>query len=237
MAVYGQPKMLGVWFDTLRSYPPEIIAAMELVIVDDAGIPAAEIPQDIQDLLPCKLFRVKVDIPWNQPGARNLALDHIDTKLILFVDPDMVFPPEAMERMVEAGEGLELKHVIRYQLKHKGSGLTDSTSPNTWFLHVEDFLYVQGYDEDFCGAKGWSDVQLLDIMKALYKIRHDPTLVADFYSLHQVSDSQVFSLDRSYEKNTKLRSRKARLAGLMGGWAKFSQAPRMKLRFDWDRLL
>ena len=236
MAVYGQPKMLEVWFDTLRSYPTVLLNQMELVIVDDHGNPAAEIPQDIQDLLPCKVFRVIDNIPWNQPGARNLALANMDTRLVLFVDPDMVFPAGMMNLMLLAGLGLKGGEVIRFMLKHRSGaskGKLDPSSPNTWFLHVEDFLRVGAYDEDFSGNKGWSDVQLLDVMKANYKIQHNPNLFADFYGVDEVSDAMVTSLDRSTKANKHKRLLKVKEARMMGGWAKWTKyhCQRERLRF------
>ena len=243
MAVYGQPLMLGVWFDTLRTYTPEILAEMELIIVDDCGDPAAEIPDDIQAMLPCRLYRVTDQIPWNQPGARNLAIDEAATKLILFVDPDMVFPAAMMEKMLDAGLALEKLHVIRFQLRHRkgpSAGYIDPSSPNTWFLHVEDFKRVGGYDEDYCGHKGWSDVQLLDIMKTVYKVRHDPKLFAEFYSRKEIDDADVQSLDRNVKHNRYIRLGKVRQANLTGGWGKYARdvvCKRPSLRFTWERVL
>jgi hypothetical protein len=240
MAVYGQPKMLEVWFDTLRSYSKPMLASMELLIVDDCGDPAAVVPDDIQALLPCHLFRVTENIPWNQPGARNLALDHCLTDLVLFVDPDMVFPLGMMTMMLDAGLALERGNVIRFQLKHRGgrnAGAIDPSSPNTWFLHAKDFLEVGGYDEDYSGHKGWSDVQLLDVMRSVYKIRHDPKLHADFYNIEEVPDAMVTTLDRSHRANKAQRLLKVKEARMMGGWPKWIQTPRKRLRFEWRKLL
>jgi hypothetical protein len=243
MAVYGQPLMLGVWFDTLRTYTSEMLAEMELIIVDDCGDPAAEIPEDIQAMLPCRLYRVTKDIPWNQPGARNLAIDKAATKLILFVDPDMVFPARMMEKMLDAGAALEPHRVIRFQLRHRlgrAKGHIDASSPNTWFLHVEDFRRIGGYDEDYSGHKGWSDVQLLDIMRTVYKVRHDPTLFAEFYAAEEIPDAMVSTLDRNTKHNKYQRLGKVRQANLTGGWGKFARdvvCKRPRLRFEWEQVL
>jgi hypothetical protein len=237
MAVYGQPKMLEVWFDTLRSYQPELLEQMELLIVDDCGDPPAEIPDDITQLLKCRLFRVTDNIPWNQPGARNLALEQCRTPLILFVDPDMVFPADMMRRMMEAGYKLAKGEVIRFMLKHRKGGKVDGSSPNTWFLHVQDFLAIGGYDEDFCGNKGWSDVQLLDVMKTYYKTHHRDDLHADFYNVDEVKDAMVTTLDRSHKANRHLRIRKTQWARRRGGWKAFVKRNRTRLRFTWERKL
>ena len=238
MAVYGQPKMLEVWFETLRTYSPDMLADMELLIVDDCGSPPATIPDDLVYALPCQIFRVTEDIPWNQPGARNLALDHCRTPLILFVDPDMVFPASMMDKMLDAGMALPEGEVIRFMLKHVGSGVLDGSSPNTWFLHVKDFLTVGGYDEDYAGNKGWSDVQLLDVMKTTFKVHHRKDLFADFYSTDEIEDAMVTTLDRSHVVNRKLRVRKVDWSRRRGGWKAFVKAGgRPRIRFAWEQVL
>ena len=238
MAVYGQPKMLEVWFETLRGYSESTLEQMELLIVDDYGSPPAEIPANIHDLLPAQLFRVTENIPWNQPGARNLALQECRTPLILFVDPDMIFPATMMARLLEAGVTLPEGEVIRFMLKHKSSGVLDGSSPNTWFLHVKDFDHVGGYDEDYAGNKGWSDVQLLDVIRTVFKVHHRKDLFADFYSSEDVPDAMVTSLDRSHVVNRKIRVRKVAWARRRGGWKEFVRiGGRPRIRFTWEQVL
>lgn len=238
MAVYGQPKMLEVWFEMLRSYPPETLAKLELLIVDDCGSPPATVPDDIQAMLPCQLFRVLEDIPWNQPGARNLALDHCRTPLVLFVDPDMVFSPAMMDRLLETGASLRKGTVIRFMLKHRSNGKLDGSSPNTWFCHVSDFMIVGGYDEDYAGHKGWSDVQLLDVMTATFKIQHRADLFAQFYNVDEIADAMVTTLDRSHVINRRLRLKKVAWSRRRGGWKAFVKAGgRPRIRFPWEQVL
>lgn len=239
MAVYGQPKMLDVWFKTLRSYPKDLWDQMELIIVDDCGTPPAMIPKDIQNMLPCRLFRVLEDIHWNQPGARNLALEHMTTKMVLFVDPDMIFPMAMMRKMLEVGAALGPRRIIRFSLKHRTgtkSDIIDMSSPNTWFMQVADFKAIKGYDEDFSGHKGWSDVQLLDVMRSAYRVHHSADLYADFYGVNEVEDAAVVGLDRSTVHNKKLRVYNTRVSKQMGGWVKFSKRPVPKLRFKWEEV-
>lgn len=149
----------------------------------------------------------------------------------------MVVQPDMMDRMVDAGARLPEKEVIRFMLKHKGSGVLDGSSPNTWFMHVSDFLWVGAYDEDYAGNKGWSDVQLLDIVKSFFKVHHRADLFVDFYSVNEVSDSMVTSLDRSHAANRKLRLRKLSWVRRKGGWKAFLKADRTRIRFPWTKIL
>jgi hypothetical protein len=241
MTTYSQPKMLGVQFDTIRSYPKDVLDQMELSIGDDCGVPKVEIPEDVQALLPCKLFRALDDIHWNQPAMRNLLLEHVETPLVLFIDVDMALPPGMMRKMLESGAALPRRRVIRFCLKHcsgPSAGSIDRSSPNTWFMHAADLRAVKGYDEDFCGHKGWSDCCLLDVLKAHYRIQHDPSLHADFHGIDEISDAAVTTLDRSTAHNKKIRIRKVKEARMVGGWIKWVRMlKRPNLRFRWERLL
>lgn len=240
MATYGQPLMLEVWFETLRSYPKDVLDQLELLIVDDCGDPPAAIPEDVQALLPCQLFRVLDDIRWNQPGARNLALFHVRTDLVLFVDPDMVFPDGMMRKMLDVGFELPRSRVIRYCLRHREGpkkGMVDMTSPNTWFMWADDLRRVGGYNEDFCGSKGWSDVELLDVIRSTYRVRQDQELFAEFYGVGEIPDAAVHGLDRSTARNKKIRVNNIRIAKQMGGWLKFARRPHPKMRFRWEQVL
>ena len=237
MAAYGQPRMLQEWFDTLIGYPSEIHSCLELLIVDDCGTPPVEIPDEVNDLFPVQLFRVTEDIPWNQPGARNLALDHCRTRLVLFVDPDMVFGADMMRGMISAGYELPEGEVIRFMLKHRNNGQLDGSSPNTWFCHVDDFRKVNGYDEDYAGHKGWSDVQLLDVMRTHYKIHHRADLFASFYSAEHISDALVTGLDRNTVHNRKIRVRKVEWSRNHGGWKAFVKEKKPRIRFKWEQVL
>jgi len=241
MAVYGQPLMLLEQIKTIMHLSEMVWAHLHVVIVDDHGTPPVD-PLLVYNLdrlcKSAKLFRVDKDIPWNQMGARNLGMQH-SSGWCLMVDPDMVFDDPTLRRMLEAAEKLTRGHVVKYALKHKNSGKLDMTSPNTWLLHRDDFFAVGGYDEDFAGNKGWSDVQLLDILRACYKVQERSDLWAHFYGNDSIPDAMVKSLDRSTSANKKKRVKKVAQARKAGGWARWAKTERVKaerLRFPWTQL-
>lgn len=232
--------MMEEQVETIIRYPKEVRDRLTVVIVDDCGTP----PMDYEKftLLPqfckaAKLFRVTQDIPWNQPGARNLGMQHSSGHCLL-IDPDMVFDGSMIERMIEAAKKLPRRHVVKWGLRHVNSGKIDMTSPNTWLIHRDDFFEVGGYDEDFAGHKGWSDVQFLDIMRACYKIENRPDLFANFHSTDSVADAMVTSLDRSTSTNKKKRLKKVAQARAAGGWARWAKTRKdvPRLRFPWTQL-
>lgn len=240
MAVYGQPLMLREQFLAITAYPQHVRERLNVVVVDDCGTPPVDVGTVTclaQIVKSAKLFRVEQDIPWNQMGARNLGVQQSSGHCLL-IDPDMVFDGAMIERMIEAAKKLARGHVVKWGLKHVSSGKLDMTSPNTWLIHREDFFAVGGYDEDFAGNKGWSDVQFLDLMRAVYKIENRPDLFANFHGTDSVPDAMVKSLDRSTAANKKKRLKKVAQARAAGGWARWAKTRRdvPRIRFPWKQL-
>jgi hypothetical protein len=241
MAVYGQPLMLTEQVKAISAYPDEVLDNLNVVIVDDCGTPPVDIgvPSYLHAFAKSvQLFRVEKDIPWNQMGARNLGMHHA-RGWCLMIDPDMIFDGPTMLRMMQAAKKLSRGRIAKFGLKHVNSGKLDMTSPNTWLLHRDDFFAVGGYDEDFAGNKGWSDVQLLDILRSCYKLEERPDLWAHFHGTDSVPDAMVKSLDRSTSVNKKKRVKKVEQARKAGGWARWAKSTRVsaeRLRFPWKQL-
>lgn len=240
MAVYGQPLMLREQFKAIMGYQESVLRHLNVVVVDDCGSPPAEVDHfDVMDSFcnSAKLFRVMQDIPWNQMGARNLGMQQSSGHCVL-IDPDMVFDGDVMARMIEAASKLARGHVIKWALKHVNSGRIDMTSPNTWLLHRDDFFAVGGYDEDYAGNKGWSDVQFLDLMRACFKIENRPDLFANFHGTDSVPDAMVMTLDRSVTANRKKRVKKVAESRRAGGWARWAKTRKdvPRIRFPWTQL-
>jgi hypothetical protein len=241
MAVYGQPQMLWKQIETIQHMSDDVLEHLNVVIVDDCGIPPVELKWIIELALLCKsakLLRVDKDIPWNQPGARNLGMHH-SAGWCLMIDPDMVFDDPTMRRMLQAAEKLTRGRAVKYGLKHVNTGKLDMTSPNTWLLHRDDFFAVGGYDESFAGAKGWSDCCLLDVLRSCYKVENRPDLWAHFYGTDSIPDAMVKSLDRSTAANRKKRVKRVAQARKAGGWARWAKTEGVaaeRLRFPWTQL-
>ena len=235
-SVYGQPRMLDKQIATMFDYSPEVCRHLSVVIVDDCGDPPvdADCLHRLSLLKSVKLLRVTKDIPWNQHGCRNLAMEHAQGWCLL-MDPDFVFDGDTLRRLMQCAEKLTRGRVAKYGLTHKSNGKLDMTSPNTWLMHRDDFFAIGGCDEDFSGHKGWADVQLLDLIRACYKIEMRPDLSASFYGPKDIEDAMVSKLDRSTAANKKKRVKKVGQARAAGGWARWAKTrvnlPR--IRFPW----
>lgn len=241
VAVYGQPKMLARQLEEFATYQDDIRKHLELIIVDDHGDPAVTEQEGAAfgALLRTEVYRVLDDIPWNQMGARNLGMKMARHEWCLMIDPDMVIDAPTMLRMIAATNALKPGHLVKYGLKHVNEPKrdVDMSSPNTYLIRKSDFWQVGGYDEDFAGNKGWSDVQLLDVLKAHYKIHNRPDLHAHFYSTNQIDDAAVMTLDRSTKHNRAIRLRNAAKARKLGGWIRWTQRRAdQTIRFKWDRI-
>lgn len=235
MACFGQPQMMQKQMWTIAAYPRPIRNQLKVIVVDDCGDPPFLPSGEPFDL---RVFRVSENIPWNQCGCRNLVAHVADDGPMLLMDPDMVFPTEMMERMIQAAEKLPRGQVAKYGLRHVGNKELDMTSPNTYIIHREDFLACGGYHEGYAGHKGWSDVELLDILSAFYKMRKRPDLYADFYSIREIPDAAVMGLDRSTKHNRGIRIKRHGQAKAVGGWIKFVKNQKsQKLRFPWAEVI
>lgn len=236
MAVYGQPLMLEKWWETLRTYDAAVLDRLHLVIVDDHGDPPAAIPRDIQELLDCQLLRVTESIAWNQMGARNLGVREARTPWVLMLDPDMVVEPKVARRLLEwilkLRRGCLVKLLLRYT-----NGVLDSSSPNVYLIHKEDFAKIGGYDEDYRGHKGWSDVQLLHTLTGFKMQFLKPTdLWVRYYRSQDIADATVASLSRNTKHNRTLHLKKVGVAKQIG-WAEWVKRSKGKnIRFTWQRI-
>ncbi len=237
MAVYGQPKMLERWWEVLRTYPDELLDELAIIIVDDHGDPPVAIPEDVLGLCQLAVYRVDRQIPWNQMGARNLGMHHAKGWCIM-LDPDMVVSPAMARRFLQLTARLKRGTVVRFGLKHRsGRPKIDMTSPNTYLIRSEDFRECGGYDEDYAGNKGWSDVQLLATLKAFFRVMGQPDLWVDFYDTAEIPDAQVRTLDRSVRVNRAMHIRKHTEAK-RGGWRRWVQRSKgPNIRFPWTKMV
>jgi hypothetical protein len=231
MAVYGQPKMLEKWWETLRAYTPDVAGRMRVIVVDDHGTPPVELPDDVP--VDVKVYRVTDNIAWNQMGARNLGMQEAEG-WCLMVDPDMVL--ELKQAKIALGlirkmpRGSLIKLLLRYT-----DGTLDPTSPNVYLIHKRDFWAVGGYDEDYAGHKGWSDVQLMHTLRGCRIAFQKPQgLWVRYYRTPDIEDATVKTLSRNTKHNRALHIRKMGIA--KRNWAAWVKQKGKTIRFRWERV-
>lgn len=142
--------------DLLRryaGYAADVLDRLQFVLVDDGSPVDVSIPEDLD--LNILLLKIREDIPWNQPGARNLGVTYARSDRIVITDLDHEFPEDTLRHMIRRRPpGRTLYKVRRYD----PAGVRRSTHANTFFMSRGRFLRLYGYDEDFSGHYGFDDV-------------------------------------------------------------------------------
>jgi hypothetical protein len=140
---------LEIW---LR-YPPSIRRTMTVTIADDGSPnnPAADcVPADYP--IDVRIYRALVDLPWNQCGARNLAMHHAPDDWVLVTDIDHVLEPDEARKILalKVQEGCYYIPDRRRQVDRKPY----KRHPNSYYLMRSMYWATGGCDEDFQGHYG-----------------------------------------------------------------------------------
>lgn len=196
-AYYENPNMLARQLREWESYEDAHKQQLEIIVVDDCSqrVPALSVVKHYNVALPLTLYRIGVDIPWNQDGARNLAMRHCQTEWALMTDMDHMLPAHQVAAVL-AFEPQAGNYYMPGQHLTCGSDL-GRPHPNSYLMRREDFWQAGGYDEDFAGYYG-SDGNFRRCMIAAGLHEH---YTSDFYLI-------VFRTEDIFDANTKGLGRK-----------------------------
>lgn len=152
MAYYDNPTMLRRQYDKMKAYSADTRKHLEYVVVDDGSpnFPALA-PED--RWFGFKLFRILVDVRWNQDAARNIGVHHASHDWVLLTDMDHLIPEETL-RFLMQDKRLDPKTAYRFTRVEDVTGEPYKFHPNTWFLATQHYHYIGGYDERFAGYYG-----------------------------------------------------------------------------------
>lgn len=160
MPYYENPHMLEAHLYAWSQYHPHAQQNIEIVIVDDGSPrnPAAPIMRanrDFHHRMLMRCFRIDVNIPWNQDGARNLGMMHAFGEWAFLTDMDHLVPFDQADKMLHFAmvEALPREYYMpAAQIKTDGTVLGEH--PNTYLFNRRDYWDIGGYDEDFAGSYG-----------------------------------------------------------------------------------
>lgn len=164
MAYYDNPEMLKRQIDAISELPSAISHSLYVVIIDDGSPrwPALEVCTSTgMDRAPAdrfKLFRMGVDVPWNQDACRNIGVQHAATEWVLLTDMDHMVPAETWRRLMwENNLGslhLHKKTAYRFARVSAPDMQPYKLHPNTWAMRTKLFWKAGGYDEALAGNYG-----------------------------------------------------------------------------------
>lgn len=230
MPYYENAQMLPIH---LRSWQ-HFDESFSFIIVDDGSptLPAVEnLPEDLAAKLGDRLqiYRVTVDIPWNQHGARNLGAQQARSRWLFMTDMDSFVSPESGAKMA----ALPLDEASGRNAFYKFPGRTMSNKPrdpwfNTFLCTREAFIETGGYDEDYCGTYG-GDSYLLRGLAATRELRVPPHVTVQLYDRDRFPQASTTQLDKDYYRELFLKKEAEKKAAK-------NTMPRNPIRFPWVRV-
>jgi len=152
---YDNGGMLDRHLAEWRSYSPEVKSRARAIIVDDGSPndPAINHIQTSNNPFPVEVYRIKENIVWNVPGARNLGMDRAPDGWCLLTDIDHLLTVRDAERLIAIRGNLARGAV--YTLARKwADGRPLNSHPNSYVIERETYWKAGGTDEDWAGWWG-----------------------------------------------------------------------------------
>lgn len=159
MSYYRQPVMLTRQMENWLTYPEEVRKQIRFILVDDGSPqPAAPIVQEMAKDV--EVYRVTIDILWNQNGTRNLAAHVADEGWMLMTDLDHVLLVDSAQELLRRVPALSPSRW--YRLDRRRTRVSAETGQletfpikphsNSFVVTREAYWKAGGYDEDYCGC-------------------------------------------------------------------------------------
>ena len=197
VAYYNQAAMLARQYDAWRDYGD---LPIRFVVVDDGSAKqAAAVPRPDA---PISLYRVGVDIPWHQDGARNLGAHVAPDGWLLLLDIDHVLPASAARVLVSSLPTLDKGVAYRPARRLATSRRPLPVAANIWLMYKADYWRVGGYDERLCGHYGTDQEYRPRLAQTLREQAISVTL--EVYLSADVPDAATQGLDRTVVKPARL---------------------------------
>jgi hypothetical protein len=218
LAYYDNPTMLQHQVRTWRSLPAELRAQLHVVVVDDgsprvpalAAVTAGNLAGWADELASVQLWRMGVDVRWNQDACRNIGVREAATKWVLLTDMDHVVPVQTWRRLM-LGK-LTKSKVYRFSRVTAPELTPYKPHPNSWALTRKLYWKAGGYDEALAGNYGTDGDFLIRVRQVAECIELPDVLVR--YPREVIADASTTTLERKRpdEKDAIRRIVRARTA-------------------------
>jgi hypothetical protein len=155
--------MLARQLAAIRALPRDLLDTLCVIVVDDGSPDGPACGAAIG--CPLTIYRIEVDVRWNQDAARNIAVAHARTRWVLLTDIDHLVPRETWATL--AATKLSKHYVYRFgRMTLDADGEKPTLSPykphpNSWLMTRDMYDRIGGYDERFAGHYG-TDAEFRD---------------------------------------------------------------------------
>lgn len=194
------------------------------IIVDDCSMRDPAEPHLIDVGFPISLYRITTDIPWNQNGARNLAMTYANG-WCLITDIDHLLKRKHAKKFKD----LKLENGYYYKPHRKlHDGLNYHKHPNSYILNYDLYWKAGGYDEDFCGYYGTDSTFRRQLEKNA--VEGETEIVLSLYGRGVISDASTIEYGRKNSKYHVSNNERLKYKRKHGG------TPIPPLNFDWYKV-
>ena len=203
--------MLELQWREIASYPAEIKAEIEVIVVDDGSpqFPAIDVRR-ASGLPAFSIFRVSKDIRWNQDAARNIGAHEARAPWLLLTDIDHVVPASSLVAILEEERSDQSFYTLG-RIKFYGGEVRES-HPNGYLMTKKLYWDIGGHDEDYAGVYGKDFLFRKRALRRSNEV-HLPDIVLARVGTAAVKDAGTTTITR---ENTLLR----RVWGYLLEWFK-----------------
>lgn len=228
LAYYENPTMLRLQLENIASMALEVRDRLTLIVVDDCSPshPALEVVRDFPNV-EVKLFRMEVDIPWNQDACRNLAVSQTDDGTWLLLTDTDHLPPEETIRTVMKNK-LDPNAFYTFARVSAPDMTPYKPHPNSYVMLKAIYDLAGGYDERWAGVYGTDGAFRTRLNQVARAKAFDEPLVR--YGREVIADASTTQFERRSEENDALRCK-------IGAKIREEGGPPQRGLFPWTRLL
>jgi hypothetical protein len=234
LSYYNSGQMLERHLAEWESYAPEVKNHFRAVLVDD-GSPQDPAEKHLREVgFPVELYRIKQNLVWNVPGARNLGMDRAPDGWCMLTDIDHLLTTRAAQSLVYASAHFNSGYY--YMLDRQwADGRQLHPHPNSFVLEKTLYWAVGGCDEDWTGHWGAGEQVfrkgLQSVARGYGKIGGTVVPGLTHFGRDDIADASTREWGRrdsryDWRKNPALVE-KARRA---------PYKPQNPLRFEWERV-
>jgi hypothetical protein len=198
MAYYDNPDMLRRQFEVWHALPPAVRQHLHVRIVDDGSPrwPAESVCTTVAGLASFQLWRMGVDVRWNQDACRNVGVREAATPWVLLTDMDHIVPVETWARLmvdrIDKGVVYRFGRVTAPAMTHY------KHHPNSWAMRAKTYWKIGGYDEALAGNYGTDGdflvrtrqcAPIVDLREVLIRVPREVCPDASTTTLERKSDA------------------------------------------------